>query len=42
MRILNLMALAVSLASIAQGQTDWPMIGHDAGGTRYSPLKQIN
>jgi glucose dehydrogenase len=42
MRILKLMALAVSLASIAQGQTDWPMIGHDAGGTRYSPLKQIN
>jgi glucose dehydrogenase len=42
MRILNLMALALSLASIAHGQTDWPLIGHDAGGTRYSPLKQIN
>ena len=21
---------------------DWPFYGHDAGGTRYSPLKQIN
>lgn len=21
---------------------DWPYYGHDAGGTRYSPLKQIN
>ncbi len=21
---------------------DWPMYGHDAGGTRYSPLDQIN
>ncbi|WP_158792510.1 PQQ-binding-like beta-propeller repeat protein, partial [Granulicella sp. L60] len=26
----------------AQGQTDWPNYSHDAGGTRYSPLKQIN
>jgi len=23
-------------------QTDWPSYGHDAGATRYSPLKQIN
>lgn len=23
-------------------QTDWPIVGHDPGGTRYSPLKQIN
>ncbi len=23
-------------------QTDWPMFGHDPGGMRYSPLKQIN
>src|ERR1700678_2329356 len=42
MRLLNLTALAIALASIAQAQTDWPLIGHDAGGTRYSPLKQIN
>src|SRR5580693_3624364 len=25
-----------------QAQTDWPVWGHDAGGTRFSPLKQIN
>src|SRR5438132_377627 len=23
-------------------QTDWPVFGHDPGGTRYSPLKQVN
>ncbi len=23
-------------------QTDWPLHGHDAGGTQFSPLKQIN
>jgi glucose dehydrogenase len=23
-------------------QTDWPVFGHDPGGMRYSPLKQIN
>ena len=23
------------------GQTDWPVYGHDAGGMRFSPLKQI-
>jgi quinoprotein glucose dehydrogenase len=27
--------------AIAQAQTDWPVYGHDPGGTRYSPLKQI-
>jgi glucose dehydrogenase len=42
MRMLNLATLAVALVSLGEGQTDWPMIGHDAGGTRYSPLKQIN
>jgi glucose dehydrogenase len=26
----------------ASAQTDWPMFGHDPGGMRYSPLKQIN
>jgi quinoprotein glucose dehydrogenase len=30
--------LAASLAA----QTDWPVYGHDPGGMRYSPLKQIN
>ena len=27
--------------SIAEG-SDWPAYGHDAGGSRYSPLSQIN
>ena len=26
----------------AYAQTDWPVYGRDPGGTRYSPLKQIN
>jgi glucose dehydrogenase len=41
MRILVLATLSVALAFVAEGQNDWPMIGHDPGGTRYSPLKQI-
>src|ERR1700689_2340060 len=39
---MRILIFTVALPSIAQGQTDWPLIGHDAGGTRYSPLKQIN
>src|SRR5258707_9917988 len=42
MRMLGLATITVALVFIAEGQTDWPMIGHDSGGTRYSPLKQIN
>ncbi len=34
---LTLLAAASSLA----GQSDWPVYGHDPGGMRYSPLKQI-
>jgi glucose dehydrogenase len=30
------------VAATAKGQTDWPIFGHDPGGLRYSPLKQIN
>jgi hypothetical protein len=30
------------LAYQAQAQTDWPNYSHDAGGSRYAPLKQIN
>jgi quinoprotein glucose dehydrogenase len=33
--------LAVILGSRALAQ-DWPVYGHDAGGTRFSPLRQIN
>src|ERR1700733_10805040 len=25
-----------------RAQTDWPIFGHDPGGMRFSPLKQIN
>ena len=34
----------VSPGVLAQDQTgtDWPFYGHDAGGTRFSPLTQIN
>ena len=31
----------VALSAAACAQTDWPVYGHDAGGTRFSPLKQI-
>ncbi len=34
--------LIVLLTVPAWGQTDWPMYAHDAGATRYSPLKQID
>jgi glucose dehydrogenase len=34
--------LLLLLAAAAQAQTDWPVYGHDPGGRRYSPLKQIH
>ncbi len=34
-------AMFVIAAPLAFAQTDWPTFGHDAGGQRYSPLKQI-
>jgi len=37
-RLLPVLAL---LLSIARAQTDWPIYGHDLGGTQYSPLRQI-
>jgi glucose dehydrogenase len=33
---------AVAFSQITPQKGDWPVYGHDAGGTRYSPLKQIN
>src|SRR5580704_3470950 len=48
---IGIVALACLSRPNAQGQTshranepggDWPYYGHDAGGMRYSPLKQIN
>src|SRR5437773_11943106 len=42
MRISKLLVI-VSLALPAlYAQNDWPSYGHDPGGQRYSPLKQIN
>ena len=41
MRTLRI-AIVASLALPAlYGQNDWPSYGHDPGGQRYSPLKQI-
>jgi quinoprotein glucose dehydrogenase len=40
---LLLMSFAATTVAWAAGQTDdWPCYGHDAGGTRYSPVAQIN
>jgi quinoprotein glucose dehydrogenase len=30
------------VSSTASFDSNWSSYGHDAGGTRYSPLKQIN
>src|SRR5580704_10360555 len=35
-------ARAQSPNSAGATKSDWPYYGHDAGGTRYSPLTQIN
>src|SRR5579864_9443245 len=35
-------ALILMTGFVVSGQTDWPVSGHDPGGTRYSPLKQID
>lgn len=42
MRIPTLLLLSCSTLPLAYGQKDWPVYGHDPGGMRYSPLKQIN
>src|SRR5258707_4354713 len=34
--------LAVLVLSSFASDVDWPAYGRDAGGTRYSPLKQID
>ena len=38
MKIVVLSLLAFTL----RAQTDWPVFGHDPGGMRFSPLKQVN
>ena len=35
-------AMAQSPDTLGGSGEDWPSYGHDAGGTRYSPLAQIN
>ena len=43
MRQVALLLVLISVAvSPAFSQTDWPTYGHDPGGQRYSPLKQID
>jgi quinoprotein glucose dehydrogenase len=37
-----LFALSLIAPSAVTAQDNWPAYGHDAGGTRYSPLTQIN
>lgn len=36
------LALAQTSYGAGESGSDWPYYGHDAGGMRYSPLKQIN
>jgi PQQ-dependent dehydrogenase (methanol/ethanol family) len=33
--------LAVAATSLLPAQTEWPVYGHDSGGSRYSSLRQI-
>jgi glucose dehydrogenase len=33
---------AFAFSQITPQKGDWPVYGHDAAGTRYSPLKQVN
>jgi len=35
------LAPLVSAVAFLQGQADWPVYGHDAGGSRFSPAAQI-
>jgi len=42
MRFLALLVLTTAIIPGVQGQTDWPTFGHDPGGQRFSPLKQID
>jgi len=37
-----ILVIALTAASSAFGQKDWPTFGHDLAGTRYSTLKQID
>src|SRR5258706_3745689 len=39
---LVLMSFLLECTSLSARDLDWPNVGNDKGGTRYSPLKQIN
>jgi glucose dehydrogenase len=38
----RLITISVLFAIRAFGQSDWPTYGHDPGGLRFSPLRQVN
>jgi quinoprotein glucose dehydrogenase len=40
--VIVIAALALASLPVASAQTDWPTYGHDAGSTRFSPLKQVS
>ena len=42
MNVLPILMLLAAGVAQAAGDGDWPTYGRDQGGTRYSPLKQIN
>jgi quinoprotein glucose dehydrogenase len=42
MSVAHTIFLAAAISTCTFAQTDWPVYGHDPGGMRYSPLKQIN
>src|SRR5207248_10037543 len=41
MTMLRSASLALCAATCVFAQADWPSMGHDAAGTKYSTLKQI-
>lgn len=41
-RVLLVATLVTLIPGALWSQTDWPMFGHDPGGMRYSPLRQID
>src|SRR5712691_4683283 len=42
MRTLWALVIAGLVLPTLHAQNDWPAYGHDPGGQRFSPLKQIN
>src|SRR5580692_9384420 len=42
MRIPAITLLLIASSQLLNGQTDWPIYGHDPGGRQFSPLKQID